>query len=114
MHNGDNNSPATFQCTLENTINVSVPIEITFQTTFLAGEPYIIIVLRDISERIQSEIKLKESEESIRTVFNSGFDAIFIHDDSGNILEVNIALGKTIQNIKRRSSKAEHQRFFKH
>ena len=94
LHNGDNNSPATFQCTLENTINVSVPIEITFQTTFLAGEPYIIIVLRDISERIQSEIKLKESEESIRTVFNSGFDAIFIHDDSGNILEVNIALEK--------------------
>ena len=43
----------------------------------------------DMTERIEAERVLRESELRFRTLFNHAGDAIFIHDSEGRLLEVN-------------------------
>ena len=51
---------------------------------------YILTVFRDVSQRINLEKSLKESEEKLRAIFDSTNDAIFIHDgETGKIIDVN-------------------------
>ncbi|MEG4029478.1 MULTISPECIES: PAS domain S-box protein [unclassified Microcoleus] len=44
---------------------------------------------QEISDRKQAEAALQVSEQNLRTIFNNVYDAIFIHDLEGNILDVN-------------------------
>jgi len=46
-------------------------------------------VSRDISQRKQSEQMLRESEQALRTIFDNVYDAIFVHDLEGRILDCN-------------------------
>ncbi len=46
-------------------------------------------VIRDISERVKTEKKIKQSELKFRNIFNNAVDAIFIHGMDGQFLEVN-------------------------
>ncbi|HPM00563.1 MAG TPA: PAS domain S-box protein [Candidatus Cloacimonadota bacterium] len=43
----------------------------------------------EIELRKQSEIALRESEELFKTIFNSTYDGIILHDTGGNIVDVN-------------------------
>ncbi|MEF8943255.1 MAG: PAS domain S-box protein [Desulfohalobiaceae bacterium] len=45
--------------------------------------------IRDITEHKRQEEAQRKSEEKFRTIFNNSSDAIFIHDTSGQFLEVN-------------------------
>lgn len=66
-----------------------IPVEITFSKAEFKEIVYIIIVARDISDRLKTEEELRNSELNLRNVFNSNRDAMFIHDENGNVLEVN-------------------------
>ncbi|MEG4800787.1 PAS domain S-box protein [Microcoleus sp. ARI1-B5] len=44
---------------------------------------------QEIGERFLAEAALQVSEQNLRTIFNNVYDAIFIHDLEGNILDVN-------------------------
>jgi len=46
-------------------------------------------VMLDITELKQAEATLRQSEQNLRTIFNGVYDALFIHDMDGNILDVN-------------------------
>ena len=49
---------------------------------------------RDITEKTRAEIALKNSEERFKRIVNSVYDAIFIHDMQGNVLDVNESMLK--------------------
>ena len=44
---------------------------------------------QEIGDRKQAEAALQGSEQNLRTIFNNVYDAIFIQDLEGNILDVN-------------------------
>ncbi len=44
---------------------------------------------QEIGDRKLAEAALQVSEQNLRTIFNNVYDAIFIHDVEGNILDVN-------------------------
>ncbi len=57
----------------------------------LKGEPlFIQSMVRDISQRVQVEAALRESEIYFRTLFEYAGDAIFIEDESDQILDANL------------------------
>lgn len=49
----------------------------------------ILAMSRDITDRKRIEKNLRESELSLRTIFDNAHDAIFIHDIDGRVLDVN-------------------------
>ncbi|MCF8378301.1 MAG: PAS domain-containing protein [Bacteroidales bacterium] len=49
----------------------------------------ILFISRNITDRKLAEIKLTESEKQLRTIFENSGTGIFIHDQSGEILELN-------------------------
>lgn len=52
----------------------------------------ILVLARDITERKQAEQALRESENNLRRIFDNTYDAIFIHDTDGKVLDVNQTL----------------------
>jgi len=63
--------------------------DISGQPIAYGGQPAILAFFRDISERRDNEERIKDSEDHFRKVFNSTYDAIFVHDADGTILDVN-------------------------
>jgi len=57
--------------------------------TLLYGAPSITGSFMDISDRLLAEDSLKESEKALRTIIDSVYDAVFIHDGDGVIMGVN-------------------------
>ena len=66
------------------------PVDVTSRP--MIGEEGVtgaVTVFRDISERKDAEVKLKNSEEKYRALMEQSLDMIFLHDLKGNFLEVN-------------------------
>jgi two-component system, sporulation sensor kinase E len=63
--------------------------DISAQPITYGARPAILEFYRDISERRAAEEAIKASEDRFRKVFNSTYDAIFLHDANGSILDVN-------------------------
>jgi PAS domain S-box-containing protein len=55
----------------------------------LCGVPCMIAIITDITDRKRAEEAVRESEENLRNIFNSAYDAIFIHELGGEIIDVN-------------------------
>jgi PAS domain S-box-containing protein len=55
------------------------------------GEPHVLAIARDITERKQSEEALRASEEQYRAIFNASADAMLLRDDTMNIVDANPA-----------------------
>jgi len=62
----------------------------------LGKETYLQAILQDITDQKIAQIKLKESEEKFRTLFNFAADSICIHDLEGHFLEVNQTMVKKL------------------
>jgi len=65
------------------------PVEIASDSLAFEGVEHHIVYARDISMRKRMEKLQRQSEESLRVIFDGVYDAILIHDDAGNILDVN-------------------------
>ncbi len=59
------------------------------ETISVAGEPCIIAVTTDITERKQMEETIRKSEERYRTIFESANDIIILMDKKGKIIDIN-------------------------
>ena len=55
------------------------------------GEPHVLAIARDITERKQSEEALRASEEQYRAIFNASADAMLLRDDTMTIVDANPA-----------------------
>jgi PAS domain S-box-containing protein len=75
----------------------TLPIEITASRTVWRGEPSILVIMRDITERSRMERDLRRSEERFRAIFEGALDAIFILDpETGRILDANPAASELL------------------
>ncbi|MDI9569897.1 MAG: PAS domain S-box protein, partial [Pseudomonadota bacterium] len=71
-----------------------IPVEVKGRTINMEGRQLAISIARDISERLESEKKLRESENKFRLFFNNVNDAIYVHGigkgkTPGKFIEVN-------------------------
>jgi PAS domain S-box-containing protein len=67
------------------------PYEISVSTVGLPDGPVTLAYIQDISERIQAERELKESEEKFRTLFERTKDAVCFMDGEGRFVDMNQA-----------------------
>ncbi|HEY9861812.1 MAG TPA: PAS domain S-box protein, partial [Candidatus Obscuribacterales bacterium] len=68
------------------------PVEVTLNYVEFDGEAYNFASMRDISDRLQAEAALRESEEKYRLLFSNELDAISLFDvETGQLLDVNHA-----------------------
>ena len=67
----------------------SIPVEIKSRAIAYGGKEVILNVARDISERMEAEKALRESEERYRSVVDNSHDAILILDDHLRMIYVN-------------------------
>ncbi len=70
-----------------------IPVEIRAQMFEIDGEPRVLSIARDLSERKRAAEAIRKSEQSYRQIFNATNDAIFVHDrDTGEVVDVNDAM----------------------
>ena len=55
------------------------------------GQPHVLYIGRDISERKRAEEQLRTSEEQYRSIFNAAADALVLRDDQARVVDVNPA-----------------------
>jgi two-component system, sensor histidine kinase len=72
------------------------PVEISAKGVDICGKRVIVSIIRDITERKQTELALKESEEKFRSLFNNASDAVYVYEINNNFrneifMEVNNA-----------------------
>ncbi|MBX3749283.1 MAG: PAS domain S-box protein [Opitutaceae bacterium] len=65
------------------------PVEVSGRAVEIAGRRYGLGIYRDISERRAAEAALRASEEKFRAYVEQAADALFVHDLTGRILDVN-------------------------
>jgi PAS domain S-box-containing protein len=67
------------------------PIEIHGTRFTYRGEPHILCIVRDITERVEADRLLRAKEEQYRAVFQASVDGLAINDMEGYLVEVNPA-----------------------
>ena len=92
-----NELPSFFDLDIINKSGKTVPVECALRPILWHDKPCKYIVVRDISERIKSEQKLRDSEALFRTVAEGAFDGISLVDAAGVFLYVNEKLATTTQ-----------------
>jgi len=68
-----------------------LPVEAHATPFIYKGKPHILGVMHDITERVEAEKQLREKEEQYRAIFEATYDALFIMDLEGFLVEVNPA-----------------------
>ncbi|HKV57179.1 MAG TPA: PAS domain S-box protein, partial [Ktedonobacteraceae bacterium] len=75
------------------------------------GQPHLLSVTRDITERVQAEQQLREKEEEYRSIFEASIDGLLIIDQDNHIVEANPATcqihGYTREELLGRSASSE-------
>jgi PAS domain S-box-containing protein len=66
-------------------------VEIRYLPILHRGEPHVLAIARDITERRRAEEALRTSEEQYRAIFNASADALVLWDSQLNIVDVNPA-----------------------
>lgn len=65
------------------------PVESTISVHTSHGETLLASVIRDITERHDAELAVRESEQRYRQLVQNSADGILLHDEQGRLLDVN-------------------------
>ena len=66
-------------------------VELRFLPIDFRGEPHVLVIGRDITERKRAEDALRASEEQYRAIFNATDDSLVLRDAQFRIVDVNAA-----------------------
>lgn len=70
--------------------------EINAKVVTVEGQPGVQVWIKDVTDRKQAELSLKESEERYRELFDNSADLIYTHDLEGNYTSVNKAVERIL------------------
>ncbi|MFW9949486.1 MAG: PAS domain S-box protein, partial [Candidatus Thorarchaeota archaeon] len=73
-----------------------IPVEISVNEVQIGGQILVQYVIRNISKRIEAEIKLKNSEIKYRHLFENSPFSILLIDSKGSLVDINPALEETL------------------
>lgn len=68
------------------------PVETRSARIIYHGEPHMLVIVRDLSERQQHEGELRRIEDRYRAIFDASLDGLCVIDSAGNVVDVNPAL----------------------
>ncbi len=68
-----------------------IPVEISSSLIEYQGEPAILSVARDITDRKEREKELEELSERYNSLYERSLDGIYVHDFEGNFIDANPA-----------------------
>ena len=89
-------SPATVEGIHRRRDGTTFPVEVRIAKIGTSDEPLVLAIARDITQRKQSQYALRESEQRLRTIFESAPIGIANVDREGKFLQVNPALQKML------------------
>ncbi|MBI5584783.1 MAG: PAS domain S-box protein, partial [Deltaproteobacteria bacterium] len=92
----------------------AIDVEVYGSRTSYRGRPAVIGTLLDVTERIRSEVLLKQTEEKYRSIFENAMEGIFQSTPEGQTIEANPALAKMLgfrsaPELKRALTDVKHQ-----
>lgn len=67
------------------------PIEASISQVEIAGQKLFTVILRDVTERVQAELRLREQQETLAAVIDAASDAVISCDEEGRIVLFNPA-----------------------
>jgi PAS domain S-box-containing protein len=83
--------PKKKEFTLRAGKGAAIPTRVSTAPLSIEAVPAICMILTDIADFKQAEAALRESEESLRAIFEASQDAIFVKDMAGRFVRVNPA-----------------------
>ena len=90
-HRPDMDKSVTFETTHIRKNGSHCPVEVHVNTILLKGQPVILGIAIDITERKHAEEALRESEEKFRTLFEAALNPILMVDENGRYTDANQA-----------------------
>jgi len=94
IHKALRHGTSQFEWMLKRADGENVLVEGSFSVIVLAGEPVLLTVWRDITERRRAEEAIKRAEENYRMIFENAMEGIFQTTADGRILNANHAFAR--------------------
>jgi PAS domain S-box-containing protein len=66
-----------------------IDVDVTWHKVEFGNRPSYLVLANDVTEKKQSEMALRESEERYREIFDNANDIIYTHDLNGNFISLN-------------------------
>lgn len=88
LRRGDTGTPQSFEWQAQRKDGTMFWVEVSVRNATIGGLSRILAVVRDITEKREAEIQLRESEHRLRVLSDSAFEGIAI-TSSGHIVEAN-------------------------
>lgn len=73
------------------------PVEVTSLETTLGGEKILLSIVRDVSERKQSQEAMRETENNLKALFNAVTETVLLLDKEGTVLAANETSAKRLR-----------------
>jgi len=90
------NSPFPLRLEVIDNSGNLIPVEISVNEVQIGGQILVQYIIRNITQRIEAEIKLKHSEIKYRHLFENSPYSILLIDSKGSLVDVNPAFEKTL------------------